>query len=131
MPVECDLNTLVYDEALCNGCGMCSIVCPHGVFEVEGGKARIVSHESCMECGACQVNCPSGAITVSSGVGCASAMIWAALRGKREATCGCSTDCGTDGATDQATDRGTDCGCGSAGKGSDDPAGQGPSCCCS
>jgi len=41
-----------------------------------------------MECGACQINCPSGAIAVDSGVGCAAAMIMAALRGKDEVVCG-------------------------------------------
>jgi ferredoxin len=41
-----------------------------------------------MECGACQVNCPTNAISVESGVGCAAAMILAALTGKKEATCG-------------------------------------------
>jgi hypothetical protein len=41
-----------------------------------------------MECGACQLNCPSGAIAVDSGVGCAAAMIKAALRGKDEVVCG-------------------------------------------
>jgi hypothetical protein len=40
-----------------------------------------------MECGACQVNCVSGAIKVESGVGCAHAMIHAALTGK-EVSCG-------------------------------------------
>ncbi|MBW8010315.1 MAG: hypothetical protein FVQ83_03600 [Chloroflexi bacterium] len=33
-----------------------------------------------MECGACQMNCPFGAIQVDSGVGCAQAIIAAALR---------------------------------------------------
>lgn len=41
-----------------------------------------------MECGACQQNCPGKAILVESGVGCATAMIVAALTGKKEATCG-------------------------------------------
>jgi NAD-dependent dihydropyrimidine dehydrogenase PreA subunit len=85
-------NTLEYDETLCSGCGMCSTVCPHGVFEVNGDKAELINPDACMECGACQVNCPTGALKVDSGVGCATAMIWAALTGRKEPTCGCSDD---------------------------------------
>ena len=80
------LNTLQYDPALCIGCGMCIAVCPHGVFVENGRVARLVRWEACMECGACQVNCPAGAIVVQSGVGCASAMILAALTRKKEET---------------------------------------------
>lgn len=80
------LNTLRYDPALCIGCGMCIAVCPHGVFAENGRAARLVRWEACMECGACQVNCPTGAIQVKSGVGCASAMILAALTGKKTDT---------------------------------------------
>jgi ferredoxin len=50
--------------------------------------ARLVHPDDCMECGACQLNCPSGAIHVDSGVGCAIAMIRAALRGSQEVSCG-------------------------------------------
>lgn len=53
----------------CVGCGMCGIVCPHGVFEVIDGKAYIKSTDSCIECGACSMNCPVDAITVNVGVG--------------------------------------------------------------
>lgn len=81
-------NTLQYDPGLCINCRMCSIVCPHGVFAPDDAAAQLVRREACMECGACQRNCPVSAITVDSGVGCAAAMIRAALTGKKEATCG-------------------------------------------
>ncbi|MCD6291490.1 MAG: 4Fe-4S binding protein [Anaerolineae bacterium] len=81
-------NTLQYDPKLCIGCRMCSIVCPHAVFAQNGRVAQLVRPERCIECGACQRNCPTGAITVDSGVGCATAMIRAALSGKEEVTCG-------------------------------------------
>lgn len=92
-------TTLQYNPELCNGCRMCSIVCPHDVFEQDGRVAQLINPEACMECGACQHNCPTGAITVDAGVGCATALMLAALTGKKEATCGgeketpcCTTD---------------------------------------
>ncbi|MCU0520915.1 MAG: ferredoxin family protein [Anaerolineae bacterium] len=87
------MNTLAFNAGLCTNCGMCSAVCPHCVF-APGVKKRgrsvvsIVRADACMECGACQLNCPTGALAVESGVGCASAMIYAALRGSAEPTCG-------------------------------------------
>ncbi len=86
------LNTLGYDSKLCIGCEMCVIVCPHAVFAMNGRAARLVRPDACMECGACQLNCPAGAIVVDSGVGCAAAMISAALRGKEEVSCGPETE---------------------------------------
>jgi len=94
------VNTLSYDPARCIGCGMCQDVCPHGVFvmhrrssRARKSVARLARREACMECGACQLNCPSDAITVDSGVGCASAMIRAALLGEEEPTCGIEAGC--------------------------------------
>jgi NAD-dependent dihydropyrimidine dehydrogenase PreA subunit len=87
------INTLKYDRELCNNCGMCTTVCPHGVFEQGANKAELANPEACMECGACQKNCPTGALTVDSGVGCAAAMIMAALTGRKEAICGPSDCC--------------------------------------
>ena len=93
-------NTLQYNPDLCVNCGMCTVVCPHGVFGSGEGVAQLVKQEACMECGACDHNCPTSAIKVDSGVGCAAAMIRAALTGKKEATCGPASDspcCGGDG----------------------------------
>jgi NAD-dependent dihydropyrimidine dehydrogenase PreA subunit len=83
-------NTLVYTPELCNGCAKCVEVCPHAAFEMDGRLAVLVRPQNCMECGACALNCVTGAIAVESGVGCASAMIRAALTGQKEATCDCS-----------------------------------------
>jgi NAD-dependent dihydropyrimidine dehydrogenase PreA subunit len=91
MSLSCEINTLEYTPDRCIGCGMCAAVCPHGVFAMNGRVARLVHPRACMECGACQLNCPTEAILVDSGVGCAAAMIGAALRGQREPTCGPST----------------------------------------
>lgn len=82
------INTLTFFPGKCINCGRCTEVCPHRVFQPGEGRVRMARPESCMECGACQVNCPASAIKVDSGVGCAAAMISAALRGKREVTCG-------------------------------------------
>ncbi len=81
-------NTLRFNSELCNNCIMCTSVCPHAVFERNHHVVSLVSPENCMECGACQLNCPTGAISVDSGVGCAAAMIYVSLPGKKEATCG-------------------------------------------
>jgi NAD-dependent dihydropyrimidine dehydrogenase PreA subunit len=81
------LNTLAFSAGECINCGMCSEVCPHGVFAPGERVIRIVDAHACMECGACAHNCPVGALQVDSGVGCAAAMIYAALRGKEEPTC--------------------------------------------
>ena len=83
------VNTLVYDAELCNGCGLCVAVCPQAVFEMDDRKARMIRQLACMECGACQLNCVTGAIKVDSGVGCANAMIRAAILRQPEAECKC------------------------------------------
>ncbi|HIH45061.1 MAG TPA: 4Fe-4S binding protein [Candidatus Methanoperedenaceae archaeon] len=83
------INTLRYNPDLCTGCGMCVTVCPHRVFTMRERKAILANYEACMECGACQRNCPAGAISVESGVGCAGAMMRAALTGRRQEDARC------------------------------------------
>jgi NAD-dependent dihydropyrimidine dehydrogenase PreA subunit len=84
--------SLKLDVDKCIGCGMCSNVCPHGVLEIEGRKARITDRDACIECGACAGNCPVEALTVKAGVGCASAIINSWLTGK-EPSCDCGGSC--------------------------------------
>lgn len=64
-----DVSTLKLNEDLCIGCGLCTQVCPHGVFELKNSKAEIIDFDACMECGACVNNCPVNAIEVNPGVG--------------------------------------------------------------
>lgn len=81
--------TLQLNSELCNGCRMCTIVCPHAVFEIVNKRARIKDINDCMECGACALNCQSRAIRVKQGVGCATAVINGIMKGT-EASCDCS-----------------------------------------
>lgn len=87
-----NVATLAFNEEKCNGCGVCLEVCPQAVLARAGKKIEIRDRDACMECGACAVNCPFGALSVQSGVGCASALIRAALTGK-EPTCGNDDGC--------------------------------------
>jgi NAD-dependent dihydropyrimidine dehydrogenase PreA subunit len=82
-------NTLRYFPDRCINCRRCTQVCPHGVFAEGTDRAVLKTPQACMECGACAMNCPVHAIEVQSGVGCAWAMIRAALRGKDIDSCEC------------------------------------------
>jgi len=86
-----NVATLSFEAEKCTGCGKCTEVCPHGVFDKVGRRAQIIEKDLCMECGACALNCPAKAIEVNAGVGCAAAIIMSWFTGK-EPTCGCSDD---------------------------------------
>jgi len=102
-------TTLHYFPDRCINCKRCTQVCPHGVFETGEEHAELVRPASCMECGACALNCPVQAIEVQSGVGCAWAMISAALRGKDMDT---ECSCGGEDSTCCATPKEAPCDCG-------------------
>ena len=76
------VTTLHLFEDRCSGCGMCVVVCPHGVMAIENGFASIADRDACMECSACLRNCPEEAITVQAGVGCAQAIDRRAVVGR-------------------------------------------------
>lgn len=83
--------TLRLNTDKCTGCRICTIVCPHAVFEVKDKKAAIINKDVCMECGACALNCSVQAIEVRAGVGCAAGVIRGAVKGT-EPACGCTSD---------------------------------------
>jgi len=83
-------TTLVFHPDLCINCTRCLQVCPHTVFSPGTDTVRLERPFACMECGACARNCPVQAIEVQSGVGCAWAMIGAALRGRDMDSGACS-----------------------------------------
>ena len=90
MAASSALNTLEYNLELCIGCGMCTQVCPHGVFLMKDKRASVTDKDLCMECGACALNCEVGAIKVRAGVGCAAGVL-AGLASGGPPECGCST----------------------------------------
>ena len=113
--------TLRLDAEVCNGCGMCVIVCPHGVFDIEDRKAVIADQNACIECGACAINCPVNAIRVQTGAGCAAGILLGAI-GKGGNSC--SSPCGVSPAGTKSARTGC-CGAPTENQGADG----GTSCC--
>ncbi len=81
------VSTLTLNQEACTGCGLCTIVCPHGVLAMGESRVEIVDHDGCMECGACTQNCPTDALVVTPGVGCAAAIIHSWIKGGKPACC--------------------------------------------
>jgi ferredoxin len=86
--------TLELDVEKCTGCGMCAQVCPHAVLVIEDRKARITDRDSCMECGACARNCPIEALSVNAGVGCATGVLFSAVRRRQKTPAAKDACCG-------------------------------------
>ena len=51
------------DEEKCNGCGLCSVLCPLKIVSLESGKA-VIDEDLCDGLGACVRNCPQEAMSV-------------------------------------------------------------------
>lgn len=56
-------NRIEINRDLCNGCGLCLIVCPTGTVSLIEGKATVSGGES-ISCGHCEAVCPQEAIHV-------------------------------------------------------------------
>ncbi len=54
------------NEELCSGCGLCTDVCPKGVFIIKEGTSKVINAAECIECSACYSRCPKEAIKHSS-----------------------------------------------------------------
>ena len=59
------------NENVCNGCGLCTEVCPFGLpQQIDSGKYDIKNPKLCTECSACKRNCPVNAIIMMEKKGC-------------------------------------------------------------
>jgi len=69
-PTQCLFHRVAVDEALCDGCKLCVVVCPANVLELYGEKgerkARVKeSFRGCASCNNCRAICESGAIAAT------------------------------------------------------------------
>ena len=69
-PVQCIFYRVEIDPEKCDGCKLCTVVCPANVLELYGEKghkkARVMeSIRGCASCNNCQAICESGAISAT------------------------------------------------------------------
>jgi 2-oxoglutarate ferredoxin oxidoreductase subunit delta len=69
-PTECIYHRVAIDLEACDGCKLCTLVCPANVLELynENGakKARVkASQRGCISCNNCRAICANGAIAAT------------------------------------------------------------------
>jgi len=69
-PAECIFQRVTIDLDACDGCKLCTLVCPANVLEIykENGrkKARVKeSQRGCISCNNCRAICATGAIAAT------------------------------------------------------------------
>lgn len=63
--INLTMNSLLWDQERCVGCGNCVPHCPTGALHIRDKKSRVIdfSRDTCIECLSCVENCPFGACT--------------------------------------------------------------------
>lgn len=57
------VDSIVFDQTKCIGCGNCIDVCPTGFLKLnERGKIKLSEDVDCINCGQCILHCPAGTI---------------------------------------------------------------------
>jgi NAD-dependent dihydropyrimidine dehydrogenase PreA subunit len=56
--------TITIDTDECEASGVCAVVCPEGVIELNDGRPVIVNNLACTSCWKCAESCVSGAIDI-------------------------------------------------------------------
>lgn len=55
-------------EPWCKGCGICVVLCPEDVLQLQLGKVYVHNNSACTSCRICELHCPEYAITVGGKV---------------------------------------------------------------
>jgi 2-oxoglutarate ferredoxin oxidoreductase subunit delta len=66
-PAECMFQKVTIDLESCDGCRLCTVVCPSNVLEMTGPKGSLKArvkddHRGCISCNNCHAICANGAI---------------------------------------------------------------------
>ncbi|MDR1736045.1 MAG: 4Fe-4S binding protein [Oscillospiraceae bacterium] len=66
-------NSVIVDEEVCKGCGLCAFTCPKKIMELDRSRLNGKGYHAavctdlgqCIACAMCAVICPDSAITVT------------------------------------------------------------------